>query len=96
MIAHIQDMLRIGVDYEQSNWARLLPRITFTINNQEAQATGYSPFYVERGREPLLPLDSRSEIVSQQPMREDTKEFVARMWDIEAQVTERIAKAKEH
>ena len=88
-------MLRIGVDYEQSNWSRLLPRIVFTINNQETRATGFSPFFVERGREPLLALDSDKAIVSQTPMREDTDEFLARMWDVESQVAEKIIKAKE-
>ena len=89
-------MLRIGVDYQQSNWTRLLPRIVFTINSNEASATGMSPFFVERGREPLLPLDRDSAIVSQEPRREDTKQFLERIWDIETRVAENLAKAQEY
>ena len=96
MIAHIQDMLRIGVDYQQSNWTRLLPRIMFTVNSNDASATGMSPFLVERGREPLVMLDRDKAIVSQQPKREDTKEFLERIWDIEEKVAENLAKAKDH
>ena len=94
MIAHIQDMLRIGVDYQQSNWTRLLPRIMFTVNSNDASATGMSPFLVERGREPLVMLDRDKAIVSQQPKREDTKEFLERIWDIEEKVAENLAKAR--
>ena len=96
MIQHLQEVLRIGVDYEQSNWASLLPRVVFSINNAVAKATGYSPFYVERGRDPLIPLDQDRAIMDRVPEREDTREFAARIWNIEQQVSERLAKAAEH
>ena len=35
-------------------------------------------------------------ITSQQPKREDTKEFFARMWDIQEQVLEKLYKAKDY
>ena len=95
MIAHIQDMLRIGVDYRQSNWARLLPRIVFTLNSTVARSTGFSPFFVERGREPLLPLDRDAAIRSSTNQREDTQEFLARIWDIESRVHEKLLRASE-
>ena len=38
-IAHITEMMRMGIDYRQANWASLLPRICFTINNAVARAT---------------------------------------------------------
>ena len=78
MIQHLQEVLRIGVDYEQSNWASLLSRVVFSINNAVAKAIGYSPFYVERGRDPLIPLDRDKAIMDRVPEREDTREFVAR------------------
>ena len=64
---------RFGVDYEQSNWAALLPRVIFSINNSTSSATGFSPFFVERGRDPLIPLDRDAAIMSRTPIREDTK-----------------------
>ena len=96
MIASIQDLMRIGIDYKQSNWTRLLPRIVFTINNLEARSTGFSPFFIERGRDPLIPLDRDRALESMAPQREDTQTFLERIWDIESQVTEKLMKAKEH
>ena len=51
---------------------------------------------MERGRDPLIPLDRDSAILARAPTREDTKEFVARIWNIEAQVAERLAKAADY
>ena len=82
MIRHLAEVLRMGIDYEQSNWAALLPRVVFSINNSVAAATGFSPFYVERGRDPLIPLDRDKAILDRVPEREDTREFVARIWNM--------------
>ena len=46
--------------------------------------------------DPLIPLDRDNAIMSRVPVREDTKEFVARMWNIEAQVAERLHKVAEY
>ena len=54
-----------------------------------------SPFFVERGREPLVPLDIDKAVSTQNPRREDTQEFLARMWNIEEQVREKLAIRKE-
>ena len=51
---------------------------------------------MERGRDPLIPLDRDSAILARAPTRDDTKEFVARIWNIEAQVAERLALAAQH
>ena len=96
MIAHIQDMMRIGIDYKQSNWVTLLPRLLFTINSNEARATGLSPFFVERGREPLLKLDRDKTITAQAPQREDTEDFLKRIWAIDKQVEEKLVATKEY
>ena len=61
-IAQLTEMMRMGIDCQQTNWASLLPRICFTINNSVAKATGVSPFFLEKGRHPLVPLD-RQKIV---------------------------------
>ena len=91
MIKHLTEVLRMGID-----WTALLPRVVFSINNSVAAATGFSPFYVERGRDPLIPLDRDKAILDRVPEREDTKEFAARIWSIERQVNERLTKASHH
>ena len=50
---------------------------------------------MERGREPLLPLDRDATIRSSTNQREDTQEFLARIWDIESRVHEKLLKASE-
>ena len=67
----------------------------FTLNNSVARSTGFSPFFVERGREPLIPLDRDAAIRSSQVQREDTQEFLARIWDIESRVHEKLLRAAE-
>ena len=52
--------------------------------------------YIIIRRDPLIPLDRDSAIMERAPIREDTKEFVARMWDIESQVAERLALVAQH
>ena len=93
-IRHLTEILRFGIDYEQSNWVALLPRVVFSINNSVTTATGYSPFFVERGRDPLIPLDCDATMSGRYPEREDTREFADRIWSIEKQVEERIQKVR--
>eukprot|EP01052_Picozoa_sp_SAG31_P008727 SAG31_NODE_444_length_15625_cov_6.047469_14_plen_110_part_00 len=54
---------------------------------------GLTVLCVERGRDPLMPLDRDKVILDHVPEREDTREFAAIMWNIEKQVNERPAKA---
>ena len=72
----------------------LLPRVVFSINNSETAATGFSPFYVERGRDPLIPFDRDATMSRRPPERQDTREFVDHIWNIEKQVEERRAKVR--
>ena len=67
----------------------------FTVNSNEASATGMSPFYIERGREPMLPLDRNRAMMTQETTREDTQQFLERMWNIEERVDEALRNAKE-
>jgi hypothetical protein len=40
----------------QMDWANWLPVAEFTYNNQEHSATGFSPFYLEYGCHPHIPM----------------------------------------
>jgi hypothetical protein len=54
----VEKYLRMFVDHWQDDWADWLPLAEFTYNNVKHEATGYSPFYLNRGRHPrALPLD---------------------------------------
>ncbi len=42
---------------KQSNWDELIPYAVFAYNSTKNATTGYSPYYLLHGREPVLPLD---------------------------------------
>ena len=53
----IEEVLRSQVNYKQDNWVRQLASIEFALNNTKSTAIGLTPFNVETGRDPLVPLD---------------------------------------
>ncbi len=53
----LEEMLRAFVHPRQDDWATYLPMVEFAINNAVSAATGYSPFFLNYGRELKTPLD---------------------------------------
>ncbi|XP_037529401.1 uncharacterized protein LOC119406741 [Rhipicephalus sanguineus] len=51
-------MLSMYVSEDHRDWDCTLPFVTFAYNSSRHDVTGYSPFYLLYGRDPLLPLDS--------------------------------------
>ena len=45
----IEAYLRVFVNYEQDNWARLLPMAEFAYNNAKYASTGYRTFELNCG-----------------------------------------------
>ena len=59
----LKQYLRIYTDYQQSDWASLLPLAEFSYNNSKHSATTLSPFFANYGFHPrmtLLPLAPNS------------------------------------
>ena len=52
----LKTMLRAFVDNKQSNWDQLLPSLEFAYNNAINASTGYSPFFLNTGQHPRLPI----------------------------------------
>ena len=50
-------MLRAHVDDNQSNWDQLLSKITFAYNTSEHTTTKTTPFKLQFGRKPMIPID---------------------------------------
>ena len=46
--------LRAFVNYEQDNWARLLPMAEFAYNNAKHASMGYTPFELNYGYHPRV------------------------------------------
>ena len=45
----VETFLRIYIDFDQRNWAKLLLKTEFVINNKDAASTGVNPFFLSHG-----------------------------------------------
>jgi hypothetical protein len=52
----LEQFLQLYVNHMQMDWANLLPVAEFTYNNWEHSATSFSPFYLEYGHHPHIPM----------------------------------------
>jgi len=50
----LEQYLRIYCNYQQDNWADLLPLAEFTYNNAPSATTGVSPFFANKGYHPNI------------------------------------------
>ena len=58
MNAVVGQMLRCTIQNERGgNWDQVLPTIEMTINSLPNSSTGYSPFYLNYGYHPVLPVE---------------------------------------
>lgn len=53
----LEAMLSKTVQQNQRDWDQKLPKVMFAYRTAIHEATGYSPFHINFGRSPLLPLD---------------------------------------
>ena len=53
----VGEVLRHFVYADQTDWDELLPMVEFAINSSPNRSTGYTPFYLNYGREPRVPAD---------------------------------------
>ena len=55
----INEMMAKAVADNQRNWDELLPALVWSHNTSKHSATGYSPFELNHGHAPVLPLDAK-------------------------------------
>jgi hypothetical protein len=53
----LEDMLRHFIDPAQSNWDKLLPLVEFAINDSYHESVCNTPFVLNYGKRPRLPMD---------------------------------------
>ena len=53
----LNQMLRIHLEREDTDWARLLPLVQMAYNTKVNATTGVSPYYATFGREARMPID---------------------------------------
>lgn len=51
----LEEMLRSYVSYKQNDWDLFLPSLEFAYNNSVNPSTGFSPFFLNYGHDPLVP-----------------------------------------
>ncbi|MGH2639958.1 MAG: reverse transcriptase domain-containing protein, partial [Rhabdochlamydiaceae bacterium] len=54
----IEDMLRAYVNERQNDWDKRLTAVEIAYNNSKQSSTGFSPFYLNAGQHPTLPLNT--------------------------------------
>ena len=62
----LEQYLRIYCNYQQDNWAELLPLTEFSFNNSPSTTTGVSPFFANKGYHPDLAVNSEIGLSSTQ------------------------------
>jgi hypothetical protein len=62
----LEQYLRIYCNYQQSNWASLLPIAEFAYNNAPSATTGVSPFFANKGYNPNLEVHPEHKLASAQ------------------------------
>ena len=74
----LEDMLRAFVNWEQDDWDVYLPAAEIAYNNSIQASTGFTPFYLNYGQHPNLPLThaSRSN-ETDNPAAEDSYKNIA-------------------
>ena len=55
----LEQYLQIYCNYQQDNWAELLPLAEFSFNNSPSATTGVSPFFANKGYHPDLTVNSK-------------------------------------
>ena len=51
----LEDMLRAFVNIHHDDWDLFLPALEFAYNNSKQASTGFSPFFLDCGQDPLVP-----------------------------------------
>src|SRR5258707_14907880 len=77
------------MNYQQDDWASLLPMDKFAYNNAMNATTGVSPFFTNKGYHPEITLDLQAKTSSA-----EAQTFVANLEGIQAELKENIAQAQ--
>src|SRR3979490_349328 len=60
----LEQYLHVYCNYQQDNWASLLPLTKFTYNNTPSAMTGISPFFANKGYHPNLAIHPECDLAS--------------------------------
>src|SRR5258708_1073667 len=86
----LEQYLRAYTNYQQDNWAPLLPLVEFAYNNTMSTPTGISPFFKNKGYHPRLLTNLLAPSLSS-----EAQHYVADLDQLHSQLKASIAEAQE-
>ena len=86
----LEQYLRIYTDYQQSDWASLLPLAKFSYNNSRHFATTISPFFANYGFHPRMSLLPPAP-ASRTPAADS---YVAQLWEAQDILQRELLKSR--
>src|SRR5258706_2797810 len=86
----LEQYLQGYMNYQQDNWATLLPMAEFTYNNATNATTGVSPFFANKGYHPEITSDPQAKT-----SLAEAQTFMADLECIQAELKENITQAQE-
>src|SRR5258707_7803669 len=86
----LEQYLRAYTNYQQDNWALLLPLVEFAYNNAASATTGISPFFANKGYHPRLSMNLLAPSSSS-----EAQHYMADLDQLRSQLKVLIAEAQE-
>ena len=74
----VETYLRHFINYRQNDWSKWITPAEFALNNRKHSSTGYSPFELDMGRQPVAP--SSRPIVSNNPRSAELMKDIQALW----------------
>src|SRR4051812_17255103 len=88
----LEDILRAYIGYKQSNWEEKLTAAEFVCNAAPNASTGYSPFKLNAGQDPVIPA---SMFAPSDDKVQSTTEFLLELDNLTKKAKDNLARAKE-
>jgi len=85
----LEQYLRIYCNYQQDNWADLLPLAEFAYNNAPSATTGISPFFANKGYHPNVSVYPERDLTSAR-----AREFAVDLDELQQELRTQIAEAQ--
>jgi len=87
----LEQYLRTYCNYQQPDWAHLLPLAEFAYNNAPSATTKESPFFANKSYHPRLQIQTDLE-----PLSENSRPYLAKLESVHEELKRNIAAAQNH
>src|SRR6266481_600953 len=85
----LEQYLRVYCNYQQDNWAELLPLAEFAYNNTPSATTGITPFFANKGYHPNVTVHPECDLASAR-----TRDFITDLDELHQELKMHIADAQ--